>query len=116
MGLIATISGRVEVRAVPSFSLALNPVLVVLDYGSVSMVAKFAVTIQREAGHDKAVYLDLLGLVGNWTFSSDVFAPGVDTPVTLDIDCSGFAKDTGADFDVVGYDDVADRPIQEPEE
>lgn len=112
MGLISRVSGRVEVTAVPGFFLALAPVLVALPFGSVSMVARFTVTIVREAGHSKTVYLDLAGMAGNWTLSSDNFAPGLDAPVTLEVDLAGFQKGMGADFEVVGYDDIADRPPQ----
>jgi hypothetical protein len=115
MGLFATVSGEVEVRAVPGFSLTLTPARVVLDYGSVSMVAAFAVGIVREAGHNKTVYLDLAGMAGNWSFDRDTFVPGVDAPVTLTIDADGFSKGMIAPFDVVGYDDLSDRPVQEPE-
>jgi len=114
MGLFATVSGRVEVTAVPGFRLTLTPVLVAIPFGSVSMVALFTVTIVRDAGHDKAVYLDLLGMAGNWTFNQDNFIPGADAPVTLTIDAGGFTKGMSADFDVVGYDDINDRPVQEP--
>lgn len=114
MGLYALVSGEVEVRAVPGFSLTLTPARVVLDYGSVSMAAVFAVGIVRQTGHNKTVYLDLAGLVGNWSFDRDTFVPGVDAPVTLTIDAEGFAKGMIAPFEVVGYDDPNDRPPQEP--
>jgi hypothetical protein len=110
MGLFATVAGEVEVRAVPGFSLTLTPARVVLDYGSVSMAAVFAVGIVRQAGHNKTVYLDLAGLGGNWTFSQDTFVPGVDAPVTLTIDADGFSKGMIAPFEVAGYDDLNDRP------
>jgi hypothetical protein len=73
------------------------------------------VTIIREAGHAKTVYLDIAGMSGNWSFSSDQFVPGTleDVPVTLEVDLAGFEKGMAADFDVVGYDDIADRPPQE---
>jgi hypothetical protein len=111
MGLISRVSGRVEVTAVPGFRLALVPLLVAIPFGSVSMVARFVVSIVRDAGHTKTVFLDIVGLVGQWTFSSDQFVPGTDAPVTLSIDAEGFASGLAADFDVVGYDDVNDRPV-----
>jgi hypothetical protein len=100
----------VEVTAVPGFRLALVPLLVAIPFGSVSMVAQFVVTIVRDIGHAKTVFLDLDGMAGQWTFSSDQLVPGVDAPVTLSIDMEGFTSGMGADFDVVGYDDVNDRP------
>jgi len=116
MGLYATASGEVEVRAVPGFRLAVTPPRVVLDYGSVEMVARFTVTIARDAGHDKTVWLDLAGMAGNWSFSSDHFTPGEDAPVTLEINAAGFSVGTVAGFSVVGYDDINDRPPAEVRE
>ena len=113
MGLISRVSGRVEVTAVPTFRLSLVPLLVAIPFGSVSMVARFIVSIVRDAGHTATVFLDVAGLAGQWTFSSDQFVAGVDAPVTLDINAAGFASGFGADFDVVGYDDVNDRPPAE---
>jgi len=74
------------------------------------MVAEIAVTIERDPGHEKTVHLDLAGMAGQWSFSSDQFVYGVDAPVTLLIDMAGFAKGQGAVYDVVGYDDINDRP------
>jgi hypothetical protein len=113
MGLISRTSGRVEVTAVPGFHFALVPLLVAIPFGSVSMVAQFVVTIIRDIGHAKTVFLDFEGMAGNWAFSSDQFVPGTDAPVTLEIDLSGFTSGMGVDFDVVGYDDVNDRPPAE---
>jgi len=110
MGLVARTSGRVTASAVPSFSLVLTPGAVEIPFGSVSMVAQFAVTIVREAGHTKPVFLDLEGMAGNWSFSAASFIPGIDAPVTLSVDIGGFQKGMSADFDVVGYDDPTDMP------
>jgi hypothetical protein len=100
----------------PGFRLALVPLLVAIPFGSVSMVAQFVVTLVRDIGHTKTVFLDLVGMAGNWAFSSDQFVPGVDAPVTLAVDLEGFTSGMGADFDVVGYDDVNDRPPAEVSE
>jgi hypothetical protein len=116
MGLFATVTGRVEVTAVPGFRLSLVPLLVAIPYGSVSMVAQFIVTIIRDIGHTKTVFLDLAGMAGNWSFSSDQFVPGTDAPVTLLVNLEGFASGMAADFDVVGYDDINDRPPAEVHE
>jgi hypothetical protein len=113
MGLVSSVSGRVEVTAVPGFHLTLTPLLVAIPFGSVSMVAQFIVNIVREVGHAKTVFLDLAGMAGNWGLSSDQFVAGFDVPVTLEVDLAGFTSGMGADFDVVGYDDVNDRPPAE---
>jgi hypothetical protein len=110
MGLVARTSGRVEVTAVPGFRFAIFPLVVAIPFGSASMVSQFTLTIARDAGHNKPVYLDLEGMAGNWEFSSDHFTPGSDAAVILSIDLGGFSAGMGADFDVVGYDDVNDRP------
>ena len=116
MGLISRVSGRVEVTAVPGFRLSLVPLLVAIPFGSVSMVARFVVSVIRDIGHTATVFLDVAGLAGQWTFSGDQFVSGVDAPVTLEIDAAGFTSGFVADFDVVGYDDVNDRPPAEVRE
>jgi hypothetical protein len=110
MGLFSIVTGTVEVVPVPGFHLAIAPVRVAVPFGSVSMVCEFVLTIARDAGHLKTVWLDLAGMAGNWTFSADNFVAGVDAPITLTVDAAGMPSGMVVDFDVAGYDDIADRP------
>jgi len=110
MGLFSVVTGTVEVVPVPGFSLAITPVRVAVPFGSVSMACEFVLTIVRQAGHAKTVWLDLAGMAGNYTFSDDKFVAGTDAPVHLTVDAAGMASGMVVEFDVIGYDDIADRP------
>ena len=116
MGLKASVTGTVSVVAATGFRLTLAPLAVAVPFGSVSMVAKFTVTIQRDAGHAKTVYLGLIGMAGNWTFSRDNFVSGADVPVILEVNVGGFQVGQSAEFQVDGYDDINDRPPAEVRE
>lgn len=116
MGLKASVTGSVAVTATEGFRLTLTPERVEIPFGSVDMVARFVVGIARDPGHVKTVYLDLLGLVGQWTWSSDQFVAGVDEPIELLVDAAGFPEGLDAPFQIDGYDDLADRPVQVVEE
>lgn len=106
----------VEVVAAPGFLLTLAPILVQVRKGDLDMVARFKVTIVREAGYIKPVYLKVEGWsMGLFKFGgASIMVPDKDyglagaavSIVDLEFDMAGSTQvGLKIPFAVGGYED-----------
>ena len=113
------ISNEAEVRvaAAAGFSVSVAPTLVTVDAGSVDMVARFVVTVTRDVGYTKPVYLNVAGtsmgvfMLGDVSITdADNFGllPADQGMCYLDFDLGGQPADFGFKFQIQGFED---KPI-----
>lgn len=108
MGLKASASGRLEVLSAEPFSLSLDPALRQVRQNDAVQTVSYRVLFDRSGGFIGPVYLDVVGIVGRYTFDVNPIPEGA-SEALLTFDTAEMPVG-GYDFGVDGYEDPADYP------